>query len=288
MATTPTTARRVDGSMSLLVDMTEAALDPAYRDVAERQKSPGAPRPTSRSARAVAVLLVIGTATGVAAAQVRRQASDAGSVRAGLVSDVQERTKQTDRLATQVEALRAAVARSRDARLGSDATGRALSAQLTALELATGQTPVSGPGIVVTLDDAPDADTATATGRGGQLGDGRIYDRDLQDVVNALWAAGAEAVSVNGQRLTALTAIRSAGESVLVDFRPLSAPYHLSAVGDVDAMEPRFADSETARRFTTYRSLYGLGFRVAREGRLSLPAAAPPELRTARPDGGTP
>jgi uncharacterized protein YlxW (UPF0749 family) len=198
------------------------------------------------------------------------------------VADVQRQTKETDQLAAQADALRAQVAQARDKGLGDDASGRALAARVAALELATGQTGVKGPGLVVTLNDAQNANSGVSNGRGGQLGDDRIYDRDLQDVANALWAAGAEAISINGQRLTTLTAIRSAGESVLVDFRPLSPPYRLSAVGDVDAMEPAFADSATARRFTTYTSLYGLGFSVRRNADLSLPAAAPPELHAAR------
>jgi uncharacterized protein YlxW (UPF0749 family) len=70
--------------------------------------------------------------------------------------------------------------------------------------------------------------------------EGRVRDADLQDVVNGLWAAGAEAVAVDGQRLTALSAIRSAGESVLVDLRPLSPPYTVEAVGDPAALEVGF------------------------------------------------
>ena len=64
------------------------------------------------------------------------------------------------------------------------------------------------------------------------MGDGRVYDRDLQDVVNALWLAGAEAMSINGQRLTAATAIRSAGEAILVNSRPLSPPSLVHAIGN--------------------------------------------------------
>ncbi|MFN2538218.1 MAG: DUF881 domain-containing protein [Mycobacteriales bacterium] len=291
------TLKRVDGSMSLLVDMTEAALDPAYAAAAQRKHRPDDDRPPRagrpfRLGRAVGLLLVLGLLTGVATAQVRRSAGAADAVRRSLVADVNARTADTDRLAAQVDDLRAQVAQARDIRLGEDDSGRQLAARLTALELATGQTRVTGPGLVVTLDDAPDADSSSSSGRGGQLGDGRIYDRDLQEVANALWAAGAEAISVNGQRLTALTAIRSAGEAVLVDFRPLAPPYRLSVIGDVDRLEPAFADSPTARRFTTYTSLYGLGFDVDRAPKLTLPAAAPPELHVAReagsPRGGTP
>ena len=298
MSDPPPTPQRVDGSMSLLVDMTDAAMDPAYAAAAQRksrrgkdeaQAEAGTP---SRLLRGISLLLLIGLLTGVAAAQVRRSAGAADAVRRSLVKDIAERTTDTDRLATQADGLRAQVTEARDTRLGEDDSGRQLAARLAALELATGQTKVSGPGLVVTLDDAPDADGATGSGRGGQLGDGRIYDRDVQEVANALWAAGAEAISVNGQRLTALTAIRSAGEAVLVDFRPLSPPYRLTAIGDVDAMEPAFIDSATARRFTTYTSLYGLGFTTRRESTLTLPAAAPPQLNVAKeatsPHGGTP
>ena len=288
----PTTTHRIDGSMSLLVDTMGDALDPAYAEAAGRRERAGRAG-TSRPYLAVALLLLVGLGTGVASAQVRRAAHAADGSRSRLLGDVRQATADTDALARDVERLRAQVAATRSTVLGDGALGRQLSAQVAALEAATGQTAVTGPGLVVTLADAADATDGTANGgngRGGQLGDGRVYDRDVQDVVNALWAAGAEAVSINGQRLTALTAIRSAGEAVLVDFRPLSPPYRISAVGDVDAMEPAFADSATARRFVTYTSLYGLGFSTRRAGRLALPAAAPPELHSAQAaqDSGRP
>ena len=89
------------------------------------------------------------------------------------------------------------------------------------LGLASGTLPVEGPGLVVRLDDAPPDDAVEDPLRGGTPVDGRVQDRDLQDLVNGLWAAGAEAISINDVRLTALTAIRSAGDAVLVDFRLL-------------------------------------------------------------------
>jgi uncharacterized protein YlxW (UPF0749 family) len=292
MPDAPSTPRgRVDGSMSLLVDMTAAALDPAYADVAARRTGPDAPTPARaggrrpRSALLLLLLLAVGLVTGIAAAQVRRGADDAGSVRRSLVADVQRQTAQTDRLAMQADRLRREVAQVRTQALGAGTEGQAASARVAALELVTGAVAVRGPGLVVTLDDAPDVRAGATASRGGQLGDGRVYDRDLQDVVNALWAAGAEAVSINGQRLTSRTAIRSAGEAILVDFRPLNPPYLLRAVGNVDTMEPTFVDGTTARRFQTWTSLYGIGFEVARAGDLRLPAAGTPDLRLATPGG---
>ena len=267
--------------------MTASAVDPAYLEVAAGTPRPPRPRGGGHRSSAQVLLLValLGLLTGVVVSQVRHGATEADGVRRSLAADVRQQTGDTDRLARSAEALRADVTRLRNRALGDGLTGRAAAAQVAALELVTGVLAVHGPGVVVTLDDAP-APVAAAQGRGGRAGDGRVYDRDLQDAVNALWAAGAEAISINGQRLTALTAIRSAGQAVLVDLRPLSPPYVVRAVGDPDRVEPAFAESPAARRLSTYTSLYGLGFDERRAARLDLPAAATPVLRVAT--AGTP
>jgi len=275
---------RADGSMSLLVDMAEAALDPAYAEVASRRAA-GVPREPRRvSPRIVAAVLLVGVATGVATTQVKQRADAVSASRRALVNDIHARTAETDELADRAASLSEQVSRTRAQMLGADARGRQAAAQVAALELVSGTVAVRGPGVVVTLREASGSSSADA--RGGQPGEGRIYDRDLQEVVNALWAAGAEAISVNGQRLTSLTAIRSAGEAVLVDLRPLSPPYVLRAVGDPDLLEPRFVDSSTARKFQTWTSLYGIGFEVDRAKDLRLGAASSPDLRVARASGG--
>ena len=105
-------------------------------------------------------------------------------------------------------------------------------------ELAAGTGAVGGPGLRVTVEDAP----VTRADPEAADPDLRVQDVDLQVVVNGLWAAGAEAVAVNGQRLTALTAIRTAGSAILVDLAPLSSPYVVEAVGrphrDADGVRP--------------------------------------------------
>lgn len=265
------------GSMSLLVDTVGSALDPGYAEAAQRQATGGGPQqPTSRPAALVAVILGIGLVTGIAASQVRQEAGEADQVRQSLVAEIRSQTRASDALAAQAAQLRGQVAQVQSQALGQDAAGRTVAEQLAALELVTGGAAVRGPGLLVTLDDAPSASD-------GQVGDGRIFDRDLQDVVNALWAAGAEAISVNGQRLTAQTAIRSAGEAVLVDLRPLSPPYVVKAVGGVDEMQPAFVDGVTARRFTSWTSIYGITFTVNRAASLELPAGSGLELRAVSP-----
>ncbi len=291
MPDTVTSRADVDRSMSLLGNMASAALDPAYAEVATRRAAKAAAGGgdgeeeqffTARRGRrtVLAALLAAGVITGIAAAQVRRDARVVDGVRTSLVADVRQETQQSDALAREVASLRTQVADLRAQTLGSNATGAAAAQQLLALEVVTGSAAVHGPAVVVTLDDA--ARTDAVTDRGGQPGDGRVFDRDLQDVVNALWLSGAEAMSVNGQRLTAQTAIRSAGEAILVDLRPLTPPYVVRAIGDVGRMEPRFADSKAARRLQTLTSLYGVRFAVSRAADARLPAAADPDLRSVR------
>lgn len=286
-------ARRVDASMSLLVDMMSNTLDEAYAERAERRAvAAPRPRPTSvgdrgRGVLPVVVLVALGLLTGTAVAQVRERQEAGTGLRADLVDEVRARTARSDDLAARTDDLRREVALVREQALGTDVAGRALAEQLASLGLASGTTPIRGPGMVVTVKDA-----AAGNGVGadplavGPEPDGRIQDRDLQDVVNGVWAAGAEAVAVNGQRLTALTAIRSAGDAILVDLRPLTPPYVVQAVGDAADLEVAFLDGPSGRRLTTFASLYGIVFEVSRAETLSLPGAAVPELRSAFPPPG--
>ena len=111
-----------------------------------------------------------------------------------------------------------------------------------------------------------------------------MRDGDLQLVVNALWSAGAEAVSINGQRLGPTTAIRFAGEAVLVDFRPVTNPYQVSAIGDPATLSRRFLASPEVGSLAVISKSFGLRFEFAQEDELTLPAASTPELRSAEPD----
>ena len=283
--------RRVDGSMSLLNDMMANTLDEAYAERAARRSAPGGDAaPGPRSARgalkrgtALLTLLAVGVVTGTAVAQVRARQEANSGLRADLAEQVRERTQQSDRLEATADALRREVDATQSALLGADAAGQAAADRLLALGLAAGTVPVEGPGLVVTLDDAPVDAAADDSLRGGTAIDGRVQDRDLQDLVNGLWAAGAEAISINDVRLTALTAIRSAGDAVLVDFRLLSPPYTVRAIGDPAALEVELLDGPAGRRLSTYVMNYGLSLEVRRDDELSLPGAGAPDLRTADP-----
>ncbi len=273
--------------MSLLVDMMTNTLDESYADAARRKRgeqlsADGAP-PVARGASArsrgtaVVLLVTLGLVTGIAAGQVKRREASLTGLRAELVADVQQRTRDTDALAAQTAQLRQDVAALQTAGLSVGAEGEQVARQLAALELASGVGAVTGEGVVVRLDDAEDRQGApTATD------DGRVQDRDVQDAVNGLWAAGAEAISVNDLRLTTQTAIRSAGEAILVDFRPLSPPYVIRAIGSPQRLQASFVDGASGRRLQSYTELYGLRFAVEGADRLRLPGSGSPSLRFAR------
>ena len=88
---------------------------------------------------------------------------------------------------------------------------------------------------------------------------------------------------MNGQRLTASSAIRQAGDAILVNFTPVTAPYRVEAIGDPVSVETEFAGSRSAGQMRSYSQLYGLRFDYSRQNSLRLPAAAEETLRYARP-----
>ena len=261
------------GSTGLFVDVATITVDPAYLEAAARKAMTGETAGQRRgpSLLLVGSLLAVGGVWGVAARQTHDRAPAAERIRLSLVEDVRERKAATDLLARRASGLRRDTDAARQALLTRTAAERALADELTRLQLVTGGARVTGPGLVVRLDDA----------RGDEAG--RITDVDLQAVVNALWSAGAEAVSVNDRRVASLTAIRAAGETILVDYEPVTAPYVVAAVGDADRMEPAFADSATSRRFRTWVDAFGLQFSVKREDDLDLPESETTTLRYARP-----
>jgi uncharacterized protein YlxW (UPF0749 family) len=139
---------------------------------------------------------------------------------------------------------------------------------------------VHGDGVVVRLTDAPDQ-VDPVTGKASQ-NLGKVQDRDLQAVCNQLWHDGAEAIAINGERLTATSTIRAAGDTILVDFRPIMSPYEVSAIGPGD-LDKSFANSATGELFRELVTDYHMQVSVKRQGGLTLPAAADPQLHFAQP-----
>jgi uncharacterized protein YlxW (UPF0749 family) len=271
-------------STSLLDELTTITVDPAYVEVAARRAQTRTNEPHGgRSAVFAVAVAALGLLVVVAARDTRQRAPAVATTRERLVQQIEALVDRTDAESAEVDLLRlewrSALSRTKDV----SGDGAAVTERLRAVEQEVGVAAVTGPGVVVRLTDAPAAERAGAT-----EADGRIQDRDLQDVVNALWAAGAEAVAVNRQRVGPLTAIRQAGDAVLVDYRPVASPYDVSAVGDAEALERSFTSSAAAGRFRGWVERYGLGFTVSRSGRLDLPAVSTLRVRAATPDTSGP
>lgn len=187
---------------------------------------------------------------------------------------IRDLARQVGRLSDRVAAVQARVG-AESGRVGD------VTEQVRRLEAVAGLAAMRGPGLVIELEDSPEEPRTRE-----DVTDLRIQDVDLQQVVNALWRAGAEAISINGRRLVGTTAIRKAGTAILVNYRAVSSPYRVVAIGAPEAMERRLLDSEIARRFDVWEDVYGLRFVVSRGEDLE----APPlqglqDLRWASPEG---
>lgn len=206
-----------------------------------------------------AVLAVVAFLTVVASSGIESARRQAESRRSGLVQLIRTRQQEVDDLGETLVNLRKDVL---DARRRLSDRSEADARRVRGVGMRAGTLPMEGPGVVVTLSDS-DREARDPAYRGALS----VHDVDLQLVVNALWAAGAEAVAVNGQRLVATSPIRAAGETITVNFRPLVPPYEVRAIG---ADAKRFEASAVARRFERWVADLGLGFKVAEKKRVKV------------------
>ncbi|MET9650608.1 DUF881 domain-containing protein [Streptomyces sp. NPDC006460] len=167
-----------------------------------------------------------------------------------------------------------------------DGSTRAEDARLHALEEAAGTTETSGPGLTVTLDDAP-ADAQAAPGYPEpQANDLVIHQQDLQAVVNALWKGGAKGIKVMDQRLISTSAVRCVGNTLILQGRVYSPPYKITAVGDRDRLNKALTDSPAIQNYQLYVQAYGLGWKVDEHRAVTLPGySGTVDLHYAKPVG---
>jgi uncharacterized protein YlxW (UPF0749 family) len=148
---------------------------------------------------------------------------------------------------------------------------QAASDRVLRLETQSGYVPVTGEGVRIQVDDAPNGDATQA-----------VRDEDLAKLVDGLWAAGAEAIAINGQRLTVLSAIRNVNVAIHVNSRPLTPPYTVEAIGDTRTLQADLLDSTTGGEFFSLANQLGFVYSMQNVDDLSLPAARFPHLRSAR------
>jgi uncharacterized protein YlxW (UPF0749 family) len=272
----------------MLAELMNNHLDAGYAAAAERREVQQPPSALARRFRSLATaltLVVVGVIIAVAYQQAVARAPDAAQAKAGLVDDIKRRSAESDQMQKRADELREQLARDRQAALADTAAGQQTARQLEQLETVTGLSSVTGPGLVVTVGDGPPPVDPVTGEPTDEVNLAQVLDRDLQELVNALWRAGAEAVTIDNQRLTPTSTIRLAGEAILVDLRPVTSPYEIKAIGDSKELNDRFTGSSIARRFRGYIQRYEMTFKAERSGKLSLPASAGSPLSYAHVPG---
>ena len=270
---------------SLLRSLLTEHLDPGYAAAAAEREARGGRRPNDRMWQALAALL-IAVVFAAAVSQARSTAPGLNEARQILAASVRNAEDRTGTLTARRDELTAesdAVARQE---LAADETGRTLLGRLDALDISAATTAVRGPGLAVTLTEPGVGADLTDVSKPRLPGTRQvILDRDLQAAVNALWAAGAEAVAVGGVRIGPGATLRQAGGAILADNRPIASPYTIAAIGSPAELAEGFGRSGALQRLRLLEAAYRVGVRVSTEDELKVPATVGREVAVARESG---
>ena len=220
----------------------------------------------TRSSRAL-LALVVGAVGFLTVTTVSSPPGPRLSRKARLVDLIRTQDERARDLRAQVDDLQAEIAGLLGGAAGRGRDLDELRSRLNRLAPQAGLSPVTGPGLEVEL-----ADSDLRSSPSGDLNDLVIHEQDLQAVVNALWGAGAEAISVNGERITGTSAIRCVGNTLLLHGSVYAPPYRIAAIGEPGAMEERFLGDSGVESFAVAAEAFGLRFAIRRAGALSLPA----------------
>ncbi len=201
--------------------------------------------------------------------------SDGLDLRASSVTDldtvVRQERERADTLQSQVAELNRQVTT-----LGKsvdDAQVTEWQNQVDALKGPAGFEAVRGPAVTVVLEDAPEDEIDAAVEKGEVTAEQLVvHQQDIQAVVNALWSGGAEAVTVQGQRVISTTGIKCVGNTVVLHGVPYAPPYEITAIGDVDALQSALDDSDYIDGYKTYVDTYNLGYEVSTDRDVRMPA----------------
>lgn len=266
-----------DDSLRLIDDLTNRPMDMLYTDARLLQRPVSA---FSLWATRIIVFIICIAVGLVGALFVKQLSTDPRrAVREQLVSQLEGEIDQAQTLTDTVNGLRSDVEqRSKNLSDSVDTT------TLTADEMANGQLPVEGPGIVITVADPL---SASIDGTGGESSGAAIRvvtDADLQLLVSLLWRSGSEAISINGYRLGVQTSIRTAGSSILVGVNAIQSPYRIEAIGDKNALSDQMDEDALPDLYASFNEA-GIYPRIAKSNSITLEAAVSGNISYAKREG---
>lgn len=181
---------------------------------------------------------------------------------------VRAEERRVEVLAAQVEELSKDVESLTESR--GDVETKQIQEEIDTIRPSVGMTPVEGPGLTVTLDDARQP-RQQEVASGTNIEDYLVHQQDLEAVMNALWAGGAEAMMVMDQRVGATSTVRCVGPVLLVEGRKYAPPYQVHAIGDSDAMQAALDRSEAVAWYRAAADQLGLGYEVEAQETITMP-----------------
>lgn len=254
----------------LLTLITQQSLDVDYQHVADRKIGfgPAPGRTTMRPASAI-VLGLFGLMVALAGVQTARGSGAAEQSRASLISQIESRRDTVASLEQQISDLRRQSTTLAAAVDAADGQISGVAAEVVRRQVRTGYIPVHGEGVRITVDNGP-------------ASNGRVRASDLRLLTDGLWSAGAEAISINGHRITPLSAIGLSGQALTVNDQPVRAPYTVLVIGNNSELQARFADTTHGLQFYGLAGALGFEFSMQNERDLALAGLSMPDLRFAR------
>ncbi|MCA3744348.1 MAG: DUF881 domain-containing protein [Cutibacterium sp.] len=257
----PDDVRPDDASVDIDEDRSQATTDPSIQDVRSDSRHPRLARSASVIVMALAGLMMTTAATNSRGHDLRPERDT------DMATLVRSQASHNAALQKEAAGLRAQVEDLSKANQTPGVTSSVISSA-SALAPSVGLGAVSGKALRVTLDDAPLSENPDGVDANMLV----VHQQDIQMVVNTLWSGGAEAMTIQGQRVISTTAVKCVGNTVVLHGVAYAPPYVIEAIGDLNAMQKALDTSEAVRIYKEYVSAYQLGWSVERAGQVTMPA----------------
>lgn len=257
----PDDVRPDDASVDIDEDRSQATTDPSIQDVRSDSRHP-------RLARSASVIVMALAGLMMTTAAINSRGHDLRPERdTDMATLVRSQASHNAALQKEAAGLRAQVEDLSKANQTPGVTSSVISSA-SALAPSVGLGAVSGKALRVTLDDAPLSENPDGVDANMLV----VHQQDIQMVVNTLWSGGAEAMTIQGQRVISTTAVKCVGNTVVLHGVAYAPPYVIEAIGDLNAMQKALDTSEAVCIYKEYVSAYQLGWSVERAGQVTMPA----------------
>lgn len=263
-----------DDPLHLLDDLTNRPVDPLFEDATLlKDRKQGSVATAITKTITFLVCVAVGIGSIIAIQELHKDTRQ--KVREELASQVSSTYERSETLSGDIDTLKSQV----DTLSEQLAGAQSQDSVATTDALENGTSAVEGPGVVITVADPRESDSE----KGSSPRDSTtshiktITDTDLQKIVAALWAGGAEAISINDVRLGVQSAVRAAGDAILVGVTPIESTYTIQAIGDQSTLQKTLSAGSTAEFFATLEG-QGIYPNVATKSNIKLEAAGQPDI----------